>query len=344
MNRTPTQQLGQAPITADQWRQIVDSAVDTAIITTDLDGRVVTWGEGARRILGWSAEEMLGHSLERIFPEKTGTEAVKAEIADAMSQGRGGGEEAWRVRKDGSLFWATGEMTPIRNADQAVIGFTKILRDRSSQRQAEEAVREERRALAILNRASSALAAENDLQRLVQIVTDAGVELTGAEFGAFFYNVLNEAGESYMLYTLSGAPAEAFSKFPMPRNTAVFAATFNGEGIVRSDDITQDSRYGHNPPYHGMPDGHLAVRSYLAVPVVSRSAVVLGGLFFGHSAVGVFSPESERGLAGLAAEAAVAIDNARLVQELRQLNETLEQRVGAEVALRMEAEEALRQA
>ena len=73
-------------------------------------------------------------------------------------------------------------------------------------------------------------------------------EAVGAEFGAFFYNVINDVGESYMLYTLSGAPIEAFSKFPMPRNTEVFAPTFGGAGIVRSDDITKDSRYGKNAP------------------------------------------------------------------------------------------------
>ena len=68
----------------------------------------------------------------------------------------------------------------------------------------------------------------------------------------------------------------------MPRNTAVFAPTFNGEGIVRSDDITKDPRFGRNAPYYGMPKGHLPVRSYLAVPVISRTGEVLGGLFFGH--------------------------------------------------------------
>ena len=72
------------------------------------------------------------------------------------------------------------------------------------------------------------------------------------EFGAFFYNVLDSAGESYMLYTLSGVPREKFERFPMPRNTAVFGSTLKGEGIVRSDDITADPRYGHNPPYHGL--------------------------------------------------------------------------------------------
>ena len=225
------------------------------------------------------------------------------------------------------------------------------------QREAEDAIRAERHALEILNRAGSSLAMETDLHRLVQIVTDAGVQLTGAEFGAFFYNVLNDVGESYMLYTLSGVPLEAFSKFPMPRNTAVFAPTFNGEGIVRSDDITQDPRYGHNAPRKGMPEGHLPVRSYLAVPVISRSGEVIGGLFFGHATPGVFTHRSERGLVGLAGEAAVAIDNARLSQEarreigerrraeeaLRDLNATLEHQVAERTRQLRENEEALRQ-
>ena len=192
----------------------------------------------------------------------------------------------------------------------------------------------------------------------MQIVTDAGVELSGAEFGAFFYNVLNEAGESYTLYTLSGAPLEAFSKFPMPRNTEVFGPTFRGEGIVRSDDITKDSRYGRNAPYNGMPVGHLPVRSYLAVAVVSRSGEVLGGLFFGHARPGVFTERSERGLSGLAGEAAVAIDNARLAQaaqreiaerkkaqeELASLNATLEHEVAERTDQLRKTEEGLRQA
>jgi PAS domain S-box-containing protein len=331
-------------LTAETWRQIVDSAVYTAIITIDLDGRITTWNEGARRILGWTQDEMVGETLHRLFPDGTGEEAIGREIAEALRSGRGGGEEGWRIRKGGERIWAAGEIAPIRDSEGHVIGFTKVLRNRSEQRAAEEAAREERRLLEILNRAGSALAAETELHKLVQIVTDAGVELTGAEFGAFFYNVEDEDGESYTLYTLSGAPVEAFSKFPMPRNTDIFGPTFRGEGIVRSDDITKDPRYGHNKPYKGMPEGHLPVRSYLAIPVILRSTQVIGGLFFGHAQAGVFTAESERGLSGLAAEAAVAIDNARLFGELRSLNEQLEQRVGAEVARRAEAEEALRQA
>ena len=146
--------------------------------------------------------------------------------------------------------------------------------------------------------------------------------------------------KSYTLYTLSGAPREAFSKFPMPRNTAVFEPTFRGRAPVRSDDILNDARYGKNAPYHGMPEGHLPVRSYLAVSVVSRSGEVLGGLFFGHPQPRVFTERAERIVSALAAHAAVAIDNARLhtanqaeiaarrqaEAELQNLNRTLEQR------------------
>ncbi|MBM0103119.1 PAS domain S-box protein [Steroidobacter sp. S1-65] len=315
-------------ISASQWRQIVNSALDTAIISIDRSGRVTSWNAGATRILGWSEPEMLGQTLERIFP--AGASQLEREIADAVDHGRGGGEESWRLRKDGSQFWAAGELTPITEQGE-IVGFVKVLRDRTQQRAAELAVREDRRALEILNRAGASLGRETDLQRLVQTVTDAGVELTGAQFGAFFYNVLNERGESYMLYTLSGVPAEAFAKFPMPRNTKVFAPTFNGEGIVRSDDITQDARYGQNEPHKGMPEGHLPVRSYLAVPVIGRDGRVLGGLFFGHAAVGVFTERSERGMAGLAAEAAVAIDNVHLARAAQQ-----------EIAERTRAQEALR--
>ena len=57
-------------ITAPQWRQIVNSATDTAIITTDPDGKVTSWNEGARRLLGWQELEMLGQSLERLFTDE----------------------------------------------------------------------------------------------------------------------------------------------------------------------------------------------------------------------------------------------------------------------------------
>jgi signal transduction histidine kinase len=180
--------------------------------------------------------------------------------------------------------------------------------------------RDEERIADTLQRVGSAVAAEFDLERVVQTITDEATAQTGANFGAFFYNVINPAGESYMLYTLAGASREAFSQFPMPRKTAIFGPTFDGSAVVRLADVTADPRFGHNPPYHGMPPGHLPVRSYLAVPVMSRTGRVHGGLFLGHRDVGVFTERHERLAIGLAAWAALAMDNGSLYAEAQRAN------------------------
>ncbi|WP_164018989.1 GAF domain-containing protein [Pyxidicoccus trucidator] len=202
-------------------------------------------------------------------------------------------------------------------ADSVAVGVQR--------KRAEARAREESETLDLLNKVGQSIAAELDTDKLVQAITDSATRLTGAQFGAFFYNVVDDRGESYTLYTISGVPREAFSKFPMPRNTKVFAPTFAGEGVVRVANIRKDSRYGQNAPYHGMPGGHLPVVSYLAVPVVSRDGRVLGGLFFGHGKEGVFTERAERLAVGVAAQAAIAMDNARLFREAQRLIRALEQ-------------------
>lgn len=160
---------------------------------------------------------------------------------------------------------------------------------------------------------STAFARETSRRKLVQSVTDGCTQLIGAAFGSFFYNVVDDKGESYTLFTISGVPREAFESFPMPRNTKVFAPTFHNQGTVVSADITADPRYGHNEPYHGLPPGHLPVRSYLAVSVVSSTGVVHGGLFFGHPEPDRFTRRHVEIAELLAAKAAIAFDRAPLV-------------------------------
>ncbi len=205
---------------------------------------------------------------------------------------------------------------------------TDITGQRRLMEERKEALRREqdsRKTAEVLNRVGALLAADLDTQSLTQTVTDLATQLTGAQFGSLFHNVIDAQGESYMLYTLSGVPREKFANFPMPRNTRVFAPTFSGEGVVRSDDIRKDPRYGQNAPHHGMPKGHLPVRSYLAVPVVSRSGEVIGGLFFGHEETGVFTLQHEELVKGIAGQAAIALDNARLFAESQNARTALEQ-------------------
>jgi PAS domain S-box-containing protein len=178
----------------------------------------------------------------------------------------------------------------------------------------ERELREKDTQLELINQVGGMLTSELELEKVVQKVTDIATTISKAQFGALFYNKVNQDGEAYTLYTLSGAMQEDFARFPMPRNTAVFGPTFRGEGIVRSDDITRDPRYGKNRPYSGMPQGHLPVRSYMAIPVVSKGGKVLGGLFFGHPEPGVFTGHEEDLVRNIASQAAVALDNAHLYE------------------------------
>ncbi|HEU4689414.1 MAG TPA: ATP-binding protein, partial [Vicinamibacterales bacterium] len=297
--------------------KIVDST-DDAIISKDLDGIIQSWNPAAERIFGYTAHEAVGQSIRMIIPEDLQGEEdmVLARIRAGQSVDH---YETRRRRKDGTEIRISLTVSPIMDETGVVIGASKIARD-ITERARLHAVAAEQSAIAQkLSEVGTLVASSLDRTTVVQKVTDVATVLTQAEFGAFFYNVHDpQSGEAFMLYTLSGAPKAAFADFPPPRATAVFAPTFHGQGIVRLDDVTQDERFGQNPPYFGMPKGHLPVRSYLAVPVKSASGIVLGGLFFGHSRPGVFTEQHEQLANGVAAWASLALENARLYMEARE--------------------------
>lgn len=269
----------------------------------------------------WTYETFLDH----VLPGER--EAVDQTYRAALTRGQAWDFECRVRRADGEVRWIWGHGQKLQAPGLAGDAMLGLVQDITERKAVEEQLRTQAETLATVNRIGQALSAELELDRLVQAVTDAGVALTGAQFGAFFYNVTDRKHQTHTLYALSGASREAFAGYPLPRTTAVFGPTFRGEGVIRVDDITQDARYGHSAPHHGMPAGHLPVRSYLAVPVISRSGEVLGGLFFGHGEPGIFTERAEQVTLGLAAQTAVALDNARLYQQLQQSHAELEDRV-----------------
>ncbi len=293
---------------------IVDSA-DDAILAKDLDGVIQSCNAAAERLFGYTASELIGQPVRILIPADR-----QSEEDDILLKLRRGERiahfETVRLRKDGSPINISLTISPVRDATGAVIGASKIARDITALKQAEaerlRLLEENANVTATLNKVGAMVASDLDRDKVLQAVTDAGTELTTAEFGAFFYNVVDNRGESYGLYTVSGARRDAFADLPMPRTTAVFEPTFHGTAVVRSDDITKDPRYGHNAPFFGVPKGHIPVRSYLAVPVKGRAGEVIGGLLFAHGSVGRFTEHHERLAAGVAAWASVALENASL--------------------------------
>ncbi|HKX27742.1 MAG TPA: ATP-binding protein [Blastocatellia bacterium] len=277
---------------------------------------------------GQSPEELYGKPVREVIGEPA-YEMIRPHLAAALSGERVAFETQMPYRNAG-MRQILAQYVPEFDETGQVRGFVALINDITEKKQAEEALRvsaeqleEEREILETVNRLGRLLSAELDLQKLVQALTDAGTEIISAQHGSFFYNVLNEGG-GYELYTLSGVPRERFADFPMPRVTELFSPTFHGQGVLRIDDVTRDARFGKNSPYQGLPPGHLPVASYLAVPVIARSGEVLGALLFGHREPGVFTERHERIITGLAGQAAIAIDNARLYEAARKARQEAE--------------------
>ena len=130
-----------------RFRLLVDSVIDYAIFMLDTEGRVVTWNPGAERIKGYRAQEIRGRHYSCFYPEealRAGTPAHLLQVAAAEGRCE---DEGWRLRKDGSRFWANVVITAVRDGAGRLRGFSKVTRDLTEPRRAQEALEEKTRAL-----------------------------------------------------------------------------------------------------------------------------------------------------------------------------------------------------
>ncbi len=238
-----------------------------------------------------------------------------------------GQSQAWLVLVLGLitstiLFALTStQVRAVARAEQAAADLRRseeaLLHDITAREETDRRLREEAEISETLHSIGLAMAAELDLRSLAQTIVDAATRITGARFGAFFYHLVDERGDVFREHALSGAPPEGIDELLRPSDPAMPRPMFRGEGVRRIDDVLDDSLFGRLSP---LPEGQLSrwpIRSYLSTPVVSRSGELLGGFFFGHPEAGAFSARAERTLGGIAAQAAVAIENARLYEAER---------------------------
>jgi PAS domain S-box-containing protein len=125
----------------DRFRLLVESVRDYAIFMLDPDGIILTWNAGAERFKGYAAHEIIGQHFSRFYPAEAlerGYPAHELEVAKATGVFE---DEGWRVRKDGSLFWANVVITAIRNSHGELLGFAKVTRDLTQRRAHEEDLR-----------------------------------------------------------------------------------------------------------------------------------------------------------------------------------------------------------
>ena len=204
---------------------------------------------------------------------------------------------------------------PRLGGDGEFLGFVGSAIDITERRKAEEAVIDEVHTRETLSRVGAALASELDPDTLIQSAIDAATALTSAQWGVFFFTVVDDSGNTHEHHAVSGLPMEAFAGAP-----DVSDQRHRRPAILRIDDLFSGESADASAIDRRWLPQDLLVRSYLAVPVVSRTGDVRGGVCFGHTRAGVFQPKHEQLASGIAAWAALALDNASLYKEAQEAN------------------------
>jgi len=204
----------------ERLRAVFDQAA-VGIAISGLDGQLIEVNEKAAEILGYSTHEL----TERTFVDLThrddveSTRRVMRQLLDRSVSAVS--FEKRYVRKDGSEVWSWTTVTTLKDRHGEPRQFIGVVEDISARKRTESALVDESRMLELLNRTGEALGSTLDLQTLLQTATDAATALSGAQFGALFYNQTDAKGDAYQLYTLSGAPRAAFERFGALRPTAL---------------------------------------------------------------------------------------------------------------------------
>ena len=239
---------------------------------------------------------------------------------------------------DGKYRWFLTRGNPVRDRHGHVLRWFGTSTDVDQVKRAEQALRDESHVLELLNSTGSALASTRELRSLLQAATDAATSIAGARHGAFLYHGQDTTGGNlFSLFTVSGASPAEFEAFGDAGANGLFGPALASQGVVRSNDIGQDARFHQ---YTGVPASHPPLRSYLSVPVVAHSGEALGTMFFGHPEPNCFTERTERIVRGIAAQAAVAIDNARLYEAAQRAAEERKVLLENERVARAEAERA----
>ena len=282
------------------------------------------WSAEQYRVVGLepgSAPSSYATWAERVHPEDL--PLVEAALEAAARSRQEFQCEYRTLWPDGTTHWAEAKGSYFYDAQGAAIRMIGVATDITERRRIDEARRaalvreqEARKTAELLNQIGPALASELDIRQLTQKITDIATQLTHAEVGAFYYN---GEEEHQQLYALSGVTREVFERAMFPVDTPLAGTKFSSRGTIRSGDIPADARYSI-----GARTGGIAVRSYLAVPVLSRHGEVLGKLVFASSKPDVFTQADEDLAAGIAAQSGVALDNARLFEESVRAQEQLQ--------------------
>lgn len=320
-----------------QSADLLSSVKDYGIFMLDPQGRVVTWSPGAERLKGYSAGEIIGRPLSTFYPAEEIQRGAPAHMLEEAARIGRYEAEGWRVRKDGSRFWANVVSTAVRNEQGQLLGFTHVARDVTQHKEAEERIQalneqlEARvrdlgaaneeitrrvRELDAANTAITSISRALDLPHVLQNIVDSARDLVQSRYAAL--GVSDSEGRIVQFITSGISPEQRAAIGPPPHGHGLLGALITDATPLRIPNI------GDDPRSHGFPANHPPMTSLLGVPILFQGKP-LGNLYLTDKiGAETFSEEDQALLIVLANHAAVAIENARLYEEARASRDRLQ--------------------
>jgi PAS domain S-box-containing protein len=291
-------------------RSIVESVNDYAIYMLDADGYVITWNAGGERIKGYTADEILGKDFSRFFTQEDIERGHPAQLMQlATARGRFE-EEGWRVRKDGSRFWANSVLTAIRDSSGTVTGYAKVTRDFTDRKRAEEAV---------MLQLSNALLANTDVRKLLGAISASLREvlpLDSATLGLY------DAASEQLVVQFLGADEGEVQRGDVRLSLAASPA---GEAFRTREPVILERIEGSGFAPEGVQHlTGLGMQSGCWVPLIHRGEAI-GTLTVASRLEGAFTQREAEMLVQVAAQVAMAVNNAVAFRQIAELRDRLSQ-------------------
>jgi formate hydrogenlyase transcriptional activator len=293
-----------------QLRSIIESVHDYAIYMLDRDGYVATWNMGGERIHGYTSDEILGRHFSRFFTQadmERGHPNIM--LVQAAERGRFE-EEGWRVRKDGSRFWAHSVLTAIHDATGAVTGFAKVTGDRTDRKRAEEAV---------MLQLSAALLENMDMRKLLEAFSASIKEVIPHDAATLgMYDAESATMSVYFLGPGEGGMRKGDYRIPLDGSPAGEAFKTRGAVIIES---FKDSKFEPEGIRHLTS---LGMHSGCWVPLVHRGEAI-GALAVSSRQESAFSVKDAEMLGEFADQVAMAVNNAVAFKQIAEVRDRLNQ-------------------
>jgi len=308
---TEQQRAQQALRRADlQLRSLVESVTDHAIYLLDRDGHVMTWNPGAEKIKGYASEEIVGSHFSRFFTHEDVERGKPAELMRLAAQGGRIEQEGWRVRKDGTRFWADVVLTAIRDTSGELIGYAKVTRDFTDRKRAEEAV---------MLQLSGALLANMDVRKMLEAFSASLKDVIPHDAATLgLYEAATGRMTVQFLGSDEGGTRRGEVRLPLDGSPAGQAFR-KGQPVIL--DRILDSPFARESVRHLT---ELGMRSGCWVPLQNRGETI-GTLMVASRTEGAFGPEQAQMLTEVGSHMAMAVGTAVAYKQIGELRDKLSQ-------------------